>query len=325
MLRRGRLTIGIMVCALAFVGISSTARADFVASSPDPVGDATDPSPARDITAVGMTYNRRAGTLSGFVRFGTYPGDVPSFITFFAATRTATGCDGFPAGGFGSYSDEYGTGWFLLDSQTGPPAAKGEGEKSGVDSDVQEFEVSAKKLAGKRFNCVVATVSEPGNASHIYDTTGAVPLVGLPGLSLNIRGPKQFKRNRSQFLRFRVSNPGDGVAKRVKLRLGHARGMRLSKYSKTLGAIKPGKHRKFRIRVHFNERARARTKVKLWGRSGQLRLKGALRLKVRTKKPKPGDNGSGNGSIKTPRLCAKYQADLSGETGGSLVLLPCYY
>lgn len=325
MLRQGRLSIGLMVCALAFVGLSSTARADFVASSPDPVGDATDPSPARDITAMGMTYDRRAGSLYGFLRFRSYPGDAPSFITLFAGIRTAEGCNGLPAGGFGTYSDETDAGWYRLDSQTGPPAAKGEADKSGFGSKVQEFEVKSRALAGKRWNCVVATVTETGDTGIVYDTTGAIPLIGMPGLSVNIRGPKKFKRNHSQILRFTVSNPGDGVAKKVKLRLGHARGMRLSKYSKTLSSIGPGKKRTFRIRVRFNKRAHAITRVNLRGRSGQLRLKGTLSLKVRTRKPKPGDNGGGNGSIKTPRLCARYQADLSGETGGSLVLLPCYY
>lgn len=326
MLRQGRIGVGLIVVALAMVGFSSTAQADFVASGSDPAGDATDPDPSRDITGAGMSYDRRQGALAGFIRFRRYPGDAPSFITLFAGIRTPTGCDGLPAGGFGTFSEEFEAGWYRLGSPGGSVVAKGDADKTGIDSVIQEFEVSSKELAGHRWNCVVATVTEQGNPQNVYDTTGAVPLKGLPSLSLNVKGPKRFKRNRRQILRFRLSNPGDGAARRVRLRFGHARGMRLSKYRKSLGTIRPGTQRKFRIRVRFSKRARPLTTVKLRGSSGKLRLKGKLKLRVHTR-PKPGKpsggGGGGDGSGQASGVCVKYAPDLSGETGGSLILVPC--
>jgi hypothetical protein len=43
---------------------------------------------------------------------------------------------------------------------------------------------------------------------------------------------------------------------------------------------------------------------------------------LHVRKPtKPG--GGGGGGDGTSRTCVRYQADLSGETGGSLILVPC--
>jgi len=161
-------------------------------------------------------------------------------------------------------------------------------------------------VAGMQWNCLVATVSEQGKPENVYDTTGSIPLKGLPGLSLKVRGPKQFKRNRSQILRFKLVNPGDGSAKR--------------------GTIRAGKQKKFRIRVRFNDRARKLTRVVLKGSSGKLRLKGKMKLRVKTPKPPrhhKNGGGGGGGSSQTPGVCVQYAPDLSGETGGSLILVPC--
>jgi hypothetical protein len=302
-------------------GGTASARADFIATAPDPSGDAADPSPGRDITSVGMAYNRKKGSLSGFVRFRGSPDDVPSLITLFAGVRTATGCDGYPAGGFGSYSDEFGASWLRLDSSTGPAAARGDADKRGFDSEVQTFAASDAALGGRPWNCVVATITEPRNAANVYDTTGPIELVGQPGLSVRVRAPKQFRRNRSASLKITVSNPGDGSARRVKLRLGRARGLRLSPRARTLGTIAAGKRQTIRVRARFNDRARSVTKLALRASSGRLVARGTLRLRVRTPRRRTG--GGGRGPSHLPRVCTRWSPDLSGETGGSLILVPC--
>ena len=302
-------------------GATASARADFIATAADPSGDAADPSPGRDITSVGMAYNRKEGTLSGYVRFRGSPDGVPSLITLFAGMRTAAGCDGYPAGGFGSYSDEFGSSWLRIDSPTGPVAARGEADKRGFDSEVQTFEASDAALAGRPWDCVVATITEPGNAANVYDSTGPIALVGQPGLSVRVRAPKQFRRNRSYALQIRLSNPGDGAARRVKLRLGKARGLRLSPRARSLGTIAAGKHKTIRVKARFDDRARSLTKLVLRASSGRLVAQGTLRLSVRT--PRRPRGGGGGGQTHVPRVCNRYSPDPFGDTGGSLILVPC--
>jgi hypothetical protein len=302
------------------LGGTASARADFVATATDPSGDAADPSPGRDITSVGLAYNRKEGSLSGYVRFRGSPDGVPSLITLFASIRTATGCDGYPAGGFGSYSDEFGASWLRLDSATAPPAARGDADKRGFDSDVQTFEASDAALGGGPWDCAVATITEPGNAANVYDTTGPIELVGQPGLSVRVRAPKQFKRNRSQALQIRLSNPGDGPARRVKLRLGKARGLRLSPRAMSLGTLAAGERKTIRVKARFNDRARSLTELALKASSGKLVAKGTLRLSVHTPS-RP--SGGGGGQTHVPRVCNRYSPDPFGDTGGSLILVPC--
>ena len=306
---------------MAFGG-AATARAEFIATATDPSGDAADPSPGRDITSVGLAYDRKAGSLSGFVRLAGSPEEFPSLITLFASVRTATGCDGYPAGGFGSYSGEFGASWLQLDSATGPPAARGEADKRGFDSEVQTFEASDAALGGRPWDCVVATISEPGNAAVVYDTTGPVELVGQPGLSVRVRAPDRFKRNRKEALKITVSNPGDGPAEAVRVRLGRARGLRLSPSSRTLGTLTAGQRETYRVKARFDDRARRLTEVKLRASSGRLVAKGTLELQVRTPE-RPSGGGRGGGGSDIPKVCSRYSPDPFGDTGGSLILVPC--
>jgi len=310
----------VAVCAVTIFGATASARADFIATATDPSGDAADASPGRDITSVGLAYDRREGSLSGFVRFRGSPDGVPSFITLFAGVRTAAGCDGLPAGGFGSYSDEFGASWVRLDAATGPPAASGDADKRGFDSEVQTFEASDAALGERPWDCVVATITEPRNAANVYDTTGPIELVGQPELSVRVRAPKRFRRNRSQSLRITLSNPGDGSARGVKLRLSRTRGLRLSPRARTLGTLAPGKRKTIRVRARFNDRARSLTELALSASSGRLVAKGTLRLRVRTPRRR---SGGGGGQSHMPRVCNRYSPDPFGDTGGSLILVPC--
>lgn len=323
MLRSGWACSLFAVCALTALGAPASARADFVASASDPSGDASDPSPGRDITSIGLAYDRKEGSLSGFVRLRGSPEETPSLMTLFAGVRTANGCVGVPAGGFGAGTEEYDARWLKLNA-TGQTVARGDADKTGFDSPLQRFEVSEPALRGGAWDCAVATLSEPGNAAIVYDTTGAIPLVGQPEISVRVRTRDQFRRNRSHTLKFRVSNPGDGPARRVNLRLGRARGLSLSPHVRSLGTIGAGKRKVVRVKLRFSDRARSLTELAVKASSGRLVAKGTLDLNVRTPQPRGGGGGGGGGDGGfTPKTCTRYSPDPFGDTGGSLILVPC--
>lgn len=301
---------------LAALAVAAPATANFVATATDPAGDAADPG--RDITAAGMAYDRRTGRLSAALRLRGTP-STRSFITLVAGVRTATGCNGYPAAGFGSYSDELDASWLRLDgeSRAGP---RGEADKVGGGTTVQTFETEQRGLVGGRWSCVSATVTEPGNARTVYDSLGPFTLVGQPGLSLTVRGvPKRFERNRSRRLKIRVSNTGDGPARGVKVRLAKARGLRAAPRAKSLGTIAPGRHKTVSVRVKLVRGARTLTKLGVRAGAGKLVARRTVDLRLRT----PRRRGGGGGGGGRGGSCVRFLPDLSGETGGSLILVPC--
>lgn len=107
----------------------------------------------------------------------------------------------------------------------------------------------------------------------------------------------------------------------MKLRLGRARGVRLSPRARSLGTIAPGKRKTIRVKVRFTTRARSLTKLALRASSGRLVAQGTLRLRVRT--PRRPSLGGGGGGSDLPRTCNRYSPDPFGDTGGSLILVPC--
>lgn len=308
-----------MVAPIAIVLIAAcAAQANFVATATDPPGDATDANAGRDITAVGLSYDRRSGELVGAIRLRGEPShDSNAFVSLFAGTRTPSGCNGFPAAGFGSYSDEFGASWLRLDDAAGN-GPRGDADKRGYLADVQEFEVSDRQLAGRRLDCVIATLTEPGNAANVYDSVGPIALLGQPGLSLRISGVSQiFGSGRPRRIKLTLSNEGDAPTGRVRLRFSRARGLAIKTKTRTLKSI-PARHRKtVWATVTLSDRARTATHLKVTAAAGRLIAQQEATLHVR-KPTKPGGGGD-----RTPGTCVRYQADLSGETGGSLILVPC--
>ena len=178
--------------AIALLAVP-VAQANFVATATDPAGDATEPIPSRDITSAGLSYDRRTGDLAGAIRLAGEPSkETRAFVTLFAGTQTPTGCDGLPAAGFGSFSDEFGASWLAIDDAAGN-GPRGEADKRGFQAAVQELEISDRRLAGRRLDCVIATLTEPGNSANVYDSVGPLALAGQPALSLRIAGvPRRF-------------------------------------------------------------------------------------------------------------------------------------
>lgn len=319
--RRARpLFAAVALIAVALVA-ASAARANFVATATDPAGDSSDPSPGRDITAVGLSYDRRNGDLVGGIRLSGEPShETRAFVSLFAGTRTSSGCNGYPAAGFGSYSDEFGASWIRLDDAAGN-GPRGEADKRGYLADIQEFEVSDRRLAGRRLDCVIATLTEPGNPANVYDAVGPIALVGRPALSLRLRGvSRTFGAGRPRRIKLTLTNGGDAPTGRVRLKFSRARGLAIKTKTRMLRSIAPRQRKTVTATVTLSQRARSTTDLKVTATAGRLVAREETNLHIR-KPTKPG--GGGGGGDGTSRTCVRYQADLSGETGGSLILVPC--
>jgi hypothetical protein len=309
----------LLAAAAACLALASTAQGNFVATASDPAGDAVDADPGRDIIGASMSYDRHSGELIGAVQLRGLPGDARSFLSLFAATRTATGCNGLPYAGFGSYSDEFGASWKRLDDPAGA-GPSGDAEKLAYRDAVQRFEATDGELAGHRLDCVMATVTEPGNPANVYDTAGPFELVGQPALSMRVRGVgRPFKANRARKLKIALANAGDAATSPVRLRLGRARGLRAKPATKSFGAIEPGAKRTVTVKVTLTGRARDATRLKVTASAGELIVREKLTLRLSRSKP-----GGGNGGTDRPtQTCTRWMPDPFGGTGGSLILVPC--
>lgn len=296
------------------------AAGDFLGVGEDPAGDASDPDPARDITAAGISYERRTGELHGALRLrGTPSTESSSFITLFAGIRTGSGCNGYPAIGFGSYSDEVGASWLKLGSRGTAPSASGEAVKTGYLDPVQEFEVDVGALVGSKPDCVVATLTEPGNGNNVYDSVGPIPLRALPALQVRLGNvPSSMRPGEEKRLKLVVSNPGDAGTGRIKLSVKQARGLSV-RLPGRVPSIAPGKQRSLTLKVTLSKRARSLTPLRVTARAGKLYARAEEDLDLL--RTSPGNDG-GDDTF-TPQLCNRWVPDLSGETGGSLVLIPC--
>ncbi len=309
-----------LLAALAATGAAlacaPAAEAYFVAAAADPAGDSTDPSPGRDLTGIGLSYDRRTGALMGAVRFRGDPTEETSAtLALFAGTRTASGCDGTPAVGFGSYSTEYGASWLRLDDPAGV-GPRGDAEKFGGNTDVQEFNATDQPLAGQSVDCAVATLAEPGNPANIYDTAGPLDLVGLPALALKIAGvPRNFAPGRPRKIKLELSNDGDAPTGPIRLKSSRARGLTV-KAKRTLKSIPPGDRRTVKATVTLSGRARTTTDFKVTATAGAVRVRAETTLAVRTR---GGGGGGGGGDV--GRTCTRYIGFPDG--GGSLILVPC--
>jgi hypothetical protein len=312
--RFGALLLAATVVSFA---LAAAAQGNFIATATDPAGDSADPSAGRDIIAASMSYDRRSGELIGAVQLRGVPGEERSFLSLFAGTRTATGCDGLPYVGFGSYSDEFGASWKRLDDPAGT-GPSGDAEKVAYRDAVQRFEATDGELAGHRLDCVMATVTEPGNPANVYDAAGPFELVGQPALSMRVRGVgRPFKPNRPRKLKVTLANAGDAATSPVRLRLSRARGLRVTPAKKSLGTLAPGSKRTVSVEVTLSGRARDATRLKVTASAGGLVARGKPTLYLR-KPSKPGGGGGGD-----TQWCTRWVPDITGATGGSLIHVPC--
>lgn len=317
--------LGSLLVAVAATGVAlafaTAAQANYVAVANDPAGDATGAQPAHDLTAIGLSYDRDSGELVGGIRLAGEPsGDARAFVSLFAGKRTATGCNGIPAAGFGSYTDEFGASWLRIDSTTGD-GPSGEAEKRGFLAQVQEFEIADARLQGHALDCAIATVSEPGNSANIYDTAGPVPLVGQPALSLRVPNRSlTLRAGRPRKIKLTLANDGDAATQRVRLKADRARGMRVKFRKRSLKPIAAGRRTTVTATITLSKRARSTTELRITATAGKLVARQERRLYVRHPIKRRG--GRRDEDFK-PQVCNRWVPDLSGETGGSLILVPC--
>jgi hypothetical protein len=311
--------LGLVAATSCLFACATVARANFVAVAEDPAGDSADPSPGRDITAVGLSYDKRSGTLIGAIRLGADPTDeTRTLASLYAGRKTANGCDGYPAAGFGSFSTELGASWLRVDDLAGN-GPRGDADKLGGNTAVQKFDATDAQLAGQPLDCVIATLSEPGNPANLYDTAGPLDLVGEPALALRIGGvPRTFAPGRPRTIKLTLSNDGDAPTGSIRLKLSRARGL-VIKVDRTLKPIKPDGRITVKAKVTLSGRAHTTTRVKVTATAGKLAVRGETRFVVR----KPGGTGGGGGGNPSGQWCTRWVPDISGTTGGSLIYVPC--
>lgn len=300
-----------LVAGGMFVGMVAPASAMLLATGKDPAGDTTGAHPGRDIVQVALTYNRREGTLAGGVRFAGKPDPAwPGNVTIFAGHRTATGCNGYPAIGFGTQTDVPGVSWARLDGPGAPPGAQGAATKRYAGA-AEEYEARHGALRGRRPNCVIAQVNEPGNSAVVYDVAGPFPLRGLPELDAKLgKLPKVMAPGKPKTIRVTLRNPGDATTGRIRLGVAGARGLKV-KMPRTVPALRPGGKRVVNLRVTLTRAAKRVTDLRLTAIANRgLRAQDTGRLRLRTPARPSGGGGSGgsggSGDRGASNLCFRF-------------------
>lgn len=310
-------------CALALA--PAAAQAGFVAFGRDPGGDATAVEAGRDLLAAGVGYDRRSGNLIAAIELRGAPRDGGAFVTVVVARRTATGCDGSPAAGFSSRTDETSARWLRFASPT-EVTASGDASKRGGTQPVQQFSIEDRRLANLPVDCALVVLNEPGNPQNVWDHVGPLELRAQPSLALRLGGlPERVRSDRSYSLKVTVSNPGDAPTGRVRVRLARVRGLSATPRALTIRSLAPGRRSTATVRVRLGERAEFATDLRVKVTAGRLTVDDTRRVFVRTptRASPPSRGGGGGGDGGGSRTCVRWIPDFSGESGGSLGLVPC--
>lgn len=281
---------------------AAPAQANFVGTGQDPAGDAAGPHPGLDVVGVGLTYDRRTGALRGGVRFAApLSNDVPANLQLIAGRRTATGCNGYPAVGFVTQTDQTGVNW-LRATAAGPPRWTGRAVKL-YEATTEDYEAIADELEGVRPDCVVATLTAPDDVGVVYDVAGPFRLRGLPELELAFgRVETVMRAGRPQRIRVTLHNAGDGSTGRLRLAVAGARGL-TARLPRSIPALRPGARRTVTLDATLSSRARQFTTLRVTA-TGADRLRATIEDDVYLGSA-PRD-GSGGGGGEDARLCYGY-------------------
>lgn len=319
--RTGALTAATL---LAGAALAPSAGANFAGSASDPAGDATDPGSGRDLQSAGFGYDRRTGTVSVTLALTNRPllSEDGVGLRVFLAKRSPTGCDqtpGVAAAGQTQSSDLLD--WLL---QTGPasapPAGTGTARNLNSFDAVQRFSFSGTALKARGFDCAVARTVALEDPTRIIDEVGPIALKALPELRMAITGvPKTIARGSRRTITVKLTNPGDAAATGAKVKVARAAGLK-AVASTAFGTIAPGRTVTRRIAVTATG-TRPTVDLKLTAATGSLSVARSYTLGVYKKGSRRG--GSGGGSAGAQMLCNQFAPDLSGQSGGSLILVPC--
>jgi len=316
-----RRSLPLLVAVAAGLLLAPSARAAFVGEARDPAGDAASPEAAHDIVAAGFGYDRATGAMKAAVALREAPYSATrANVVAYAGRRGPTGCDQAPTVGFVASTIAWSGTWLRFDAPN-VVAARGEADKRGGSSQVQELEASDRKLAGLRPDCAQVSLLHPDGEQVVYDSM-VVDLRPLPSLGVRLSGlPGTVRSGRRHTLAIKVSNPGDAPTGAVRVRIAGLRGL-TAKRAHRVPSLKAGASRTLRVRVTFGRRARTSNDLAVTATAGELKAKAERRVTVRHPSRKP-SGGSGSSRPGTPSSCVQYFPDLSGQTGGSLGLVPC--
>lgn len=311
-----------LLLTLLAAALPAGARAAFTATVRDPAGDATSPDPGHDLLAASVGYDRRTGFVAGAVQLRAAPREGRAFLHFQIGRLVGGRCEGTPVLGIGSYTDDFDATWlrFAAPDQV---TARGEADKDGRNQPVQSFEARARALRGLRPDCALVLLSEPTDSANVYDAIGPFRLVPRPGLSMRLGGvPEDVRSGRSYTLKVTVTNPGEARTPPIQVRLRRAKGIAGTPKTVRLKPLRPGARATARFTIRPRENARFATELDVTATSGQMRVAGTRKIYVSTPSP-PSRGGGGGGGGEGSRLCVRFIPDLSGESGGSLGLVPC--
>lgn len=296
------------------------ARAGFTAVVEDPAGDAATPEPGHDLLSAGVGYDRRSGQIVGAVKLRGAPGDGRAFLHLQVGRMAAGSCEGPPVLALGSYTDEYGASWLRF-AGPGQVTARGDADKRGGGGTVQTLEATARPLRGARPDCALALLSEPSNPANVYDSVGPFRLAPQPALAAKAGGlPEDVRSGRTYRLKVTVSNPGDAKTRPITVRLRRAKGVAGSGKAVRLKALRPGRRATATFAIRPGRGARFATELLATASAGRLKAEATRKIYVSSPKAPSRRGGSGGGGS---RLCTRWIPDFTGESGGSLGLVPC--
>ncbi len=316
-----------VVAGALALGAVTPAAASYAGSGTDPKGDATDGSAAHDIVGFGALHSPGSGTLTGVVQLAGTSADggdgVLAHIS--AARRTPAGCPAYPAIGLASFIRTGGPsvrwGWMA-----GATPSSGDDDGFGRRETLENgrllrFEVSDDRLKGGRFDCVFAWTSHTRTPDAQIDVTAVKPMTAQAELTATLRGvPKRQKAGQRRTVRLVLRNRGHARTGKIRISVGKRRGLSV-RHARTVSSLKPGAQRTIRVTTSLTSKAKSTTPLRVTVSAGSLktRVDGELR---RTGASGGSGSGSGGGSD-TPQLCNRWLPDITGESGGSLTLVPC--
>ncbi len=301
-----RRVAGAALIAATGVVLTATpsAQANLIAEGSDPANDAATPHGGHDITRVSMAHNPRTGDLRAQIRFRGEPdGSFPANVNIFAGRRTATGCNGYPAIGFGTLDTARGADAVMLPSAGAAPVTRSASKKGGGTA-TQEFEAKDALFRGPTPNCVVATTSDPTNPQIVWDQAGPFTLRRVPVLEAQIRSvPSSMRPGQQRTVRVTLRNTGQARTGRVRISIPRTKGMTLS-YSRSVASIAAGRSRTINVRVTLSRSASLRPRMRV-NATAPNKLRARDEAQLRLIKPSAGGGGGGGGGNPT-KLCYRY-------------------
>ncbi len=304
------------------------AQAAYAGTGSDPAGDATDGNPAHDIVGFGASYGPADGTLVGLVRLAgsAAAASNDARVHVMAGHRTPGGCVGYPAVGFRAYLtvDSGSARWLRFAVPLDPRPEDGFARREDTDGRrTLRFEITDKRIAKLRIDCAMAWTTDDKAPDVPLDMTAPVGLRAQPELVTELgRLPASQRVGQRRTVRVVLRNPGHKSTGRIRLSVANARGLSVQ-HPRTVASLKPGARRTVTLTTSLTRRAKPTTRLRVTATAGDLRARVDGQLRRGSESSRGGSGSGGSGTNPPPRLCNRWMPDISGNTGGSLVLVPC--